>query len=320
MLPRLALLSIAVASAGVGWAACRHAPAADEPPTARLPPRPWVIAHRGAAAYAPENTVAAFRLGADQGATFVELDLQRTRDGHLVALHDLTLERTTDVAAVFPNRSRPDPNDDDAVPRWWLDDFTLDDLRSLDAGAWFDEQFAGTRIPTFDETLEAVRGRTGLFIELKSPERYPGIEQEMMAVLARHGLDRPGADPATPIMVQSFTVPSLERLSAMGTSLPLHALIAAADANEWLSDDGLARIGGFATGISPEKSTLTSHGAGWARARQLGLPITPWTFRASAVRGFPTVTDEMAHAIAGGADGVITDNPDLAPRRAPLEP
>ena len=311
MPPRLLLLLLAVAPLAAGLAACRQASSAPEPAD-DLPPVPWVIAHRGAAAYAPENTIPAFELAAEQGAPFVELDLQRTRDGQLVALHDLTLERTTDAPTIFPGRNRPGPGEKGET-HWWLEDFTLEELLRLDAGSWFDPKFSGTRIPTLDEVLEAIRGRAGLFIELKSPERYPGIEQEMMAVLARHRLDTTGADPRTPVMLQSFTVESIERLSAMGVRLPRHVLIAAADADAWLSDDGLTRISGFATGISPEKTTRVTHGAAWQRARAMGLRVTPWTFRASTVRGFPTVTEEMAHAIAAGADGVITDNPDLAP-------
>jgi glycerophosphoryl diester phosphodiesterase len=292
-------------------------PSPEPDPPGLLPPRPWNIAHRGAAAYAPENTLPAYTLGADQGADFVEIDLQRTKDGHLVSLHDNTLERTTNVAGVFPDRARPAPDDIEQKPRWWLDDFTLEELRRLDAGAWFDQKFAGTRIPTFEEIIQAVRGRTGIFIELKSPERYPGIEAEMMAALESHGLHLPGADRATPIVIQSFTVPSIQTLAAMGTKLPLHVLFSARDADTWLSDEGLQTIRSFATGISPEKPTLDTHTAGWTRATALGLPITPWTFRATTVEGYTTVTDEMQHYIDAGAAGVITDNPDLAPPTVP---
>jgi glycerophosphoryl diester phosphodiesterase len=224
----------------------------------RVPVPPWTIAHRGASAYAPENTIPAFLLGADQGAAFIEIDLQRTKDGQLVVLHDLTLDRTTNVEDVFPDRSRPAADGSDPEPHWWLEDFTFDEVRQLDAGSWFDAKFAGTRIPSFDEVITALRGRSGIFIELKSPERYPGIEAGMMAVLERHGLHRPGADPATPIVIQSFHVPSIERLSAMGVQLPLHVLFSARDADRWLSEDGLQQIRGFATGISPEKPTLAS--------------------------------------------------------------
>lgn len=306
----LALMAVAL---GAVLGACGAAPGSRSPAADALPPRPWNIAHRGAAAYAPENTIPAYTLAADQGAHFVEIDLQRTKDGQLVSLHDITLERTTDVARVFPDRARPAPDDAERRPRWWLDDFTLEELRRLDAGTWFDPGFAGTRIPTFEEIIRAVRGRTGIFIELKSPERYPGIEAEMMALLESHGLHLPGADPRTPIVVQSFSVPSIQTLADLETTLPLHVLVPARDADVWMSDEGLRRIQGFATGISPEKPTLDTHAAGWRRATALGLSITPWTFRASTVKGYASVTDEMQRYIGAGAAGVITDNPDLAP-------
>jgi glycerophosphoryl diester phosphodiesterase len=249
----LALMAVAL---GAVLGACGAAPGSRSPAADALPPRPWNIAHRGAAAYAPENTIPAYTLAADQGAHFVEIDPQRTKDGQLVSLHDITLERTTDVARVFPDRARPAPDDAERRPRWWLDDFTLEELRRLDAGTWFDPGFAGTRIPTFEEIIRAVRGRTGIFIELKSPERYPGIEAEMMALLESHGLHLPGADLRTPIVVQSFSVPSIQTLADLETTLPLHVLVPARDADVWMSDEGLRRIQGFATGISPEKPTL----------------------------------------------------------------
>lgn len=296
--------------------ACAQRPDESPAPASDVqPPQPWIIAHRGASAYAPENTVPAFVLGAEQGADFIEIDIQRTKDGQLVILHDLTLERTTDVAGLFPDRSRPDPADAAKKPRWWLEDFTLAEVQQLDAGAWFGATFAGTRVPTFDETIRAVNGRSGLFIELKAPERYPGIEAQVLAELERHGLQLPGANARTPVFIQSFTAPSLELLAKLGTKLPLHMLFSARDADTWLSNEGLDRVRTFATGISPEKPTLDTHAAGWQRARELGLPITPWTFRATTVKGYATVTDEMDRFIRDGhAAGVITDNPDLAPK------
>src|SRR5688572_27104653 len=134
--------------------------------------KPWLIAHRGASAYAPENTVPAFRLAADQGATFVEFDVQLTRDRQIVCLHDESLERTTDVEDVFPERFRSvTAANGQTTKRWMLADFTLAEVRRLDAGSWFGPAFKGTRIPTFAETIDSLRGRSGLFIELKLPEK-----------------------------------------------------------------------------------------------------------------------------------------------------
>ena len=283
---------------------------------AQTTPR-WLIAHRGASAYAPENTIPAFRLAADQGATFVEFDLQLTKDRQIVCLHDESLERTTDVEEVFPDRFRSITGTaGQTAKRWLLADFTLAEVRKLDAGSWFHPKFAGTRIPTFGETIESLRGRSGLFIELKLPEKYDGIEKLILDELKAKGLDRPGADPKTPVLLQSFTASSLQILTALGTKLPVHFLIGARDAAQWLTPDGLARVKAFATGLSPEKTIVRDHPEGIARARALGMPITPYTFRSSAVSGFADVRAEMAHYLdALRVDGVITDNPDQMPRR-----
>ncbi len=279
-----------------------------------LPPRPWVIAHRGASAYAPENTVPAFERAIAQRATFVEIDVQRTKDGVLVCLHDLTLDRTTDVAARFPGRAREAQGA--AGPRHWLEDFTYDEVRQLDAGRWFHPDFAGTRVPTFAETMAAVRGRTGLYIELKAPERYPGIERQVLQELQAAGLSAPGAEARTPIVVQSFTHESLERFAALESGLPIHLLFSARDADTWLSPDGLARARRFATGLSPEKSTFRTHAAQLRAAQESGLPLTPWTFRAIHPQMTPAeATAEMVRMLAEHQlDGLITDNPDLAPQ------
>jgi glycerophosphoryl diester phosphodiesterase len=120
------------------------------------------------------------------------------------------------------------------------------------------------------------------------------------------------------VLLQSFTASSLQILAGTGTKLPLHLLISARDAQQWLTPEGLSRAKAFASGLSPEKTIVEDHAAMIARARRLGLLITPYTFRASAVKGFPDVRAEMAHYLDTlGVDGVITDNPDQMPARPP---
>ncbi|MGH8639823.1 MAG: glycerophosphodiester phosphodiesterase family protein, partial [Burkholderiales bacterium] len=289
--------------------------ASSLPPGAAPQRKPWLVAHRGASAYAPENTLPAFRLAAEQGSTYVEFDVQLTKDRQIVCLHDESLERTTDVEEVFPDRFRAIGSGAQAKRRWLLSDFTLAELKRLDAGSWFDSKFRGTRIPTFAETIDALRGRSGLFIELKLPERYEGIEALVLADLKAKGLDRPGADPATPVLLQSFTASSLEIFaSTLKTRLPIHFLVSARDAAPWLTPEGLAKVKAFATGLSPEKSIVKDHPEAMARARGMGLLVTPYTFRAGVVTGYPDVRAEMAHYLEVLAvDGVITDNPDQFP-------
>jgi glycerophosphoryl diester phosphodiesterase len=111
--------------------------------------KPWVIAHRGASAAAPENTMAAFRQAVRMGATFIETDLQLTKDARLVAMHDPTLDRTSSG-------------------RGLVRDYTLADLRQFDAGAWFGPQFAGEKIPTIEEIIGFARENDVVFyLEVK---------------------------------------------------------------------------------------------------------------------------------------------------------
>ena len=283
---------------------------------------PILIAHRGASAYAPEHTLEAYELGIEQGADFIEPDLQITRDGVLIALHDLTLERTTNVLEVFPTRFRKEEIRGELVDVWLANDFTLDEIRQLDAGSWFGDAFAGSKILTLSEVIEVVRGRAGLFIETKAPEVYGDrgfdMEELLLTELARHGLDQPGEDPETPVVIQSFSAASLRVLRHdYGTQLPL-ALLIDEDAAEWLTPEGLAEVAGFATGIGPAKSLLLDAPGVVDLAHRHDLSVVPWTFRAGDPGDFETVEDEMAHYLYElGVDGIITNNPDLYPRMPP---
>ncbi len=127
-----------------------------------------VVAHRGSSGAAPENTLAAVRLAISQKADVVENDIQRTRDGELVIMHDTTLARTTDVEQVFPDRTP-----------WAVGDFTLAEIKQLDAGSWFAPEFAGERVPTLAEWVNAVGEQAGMLLEPKAPELYPGIEADL---------------------------------------------------------------------------------------------------------------------------------------------
>ena len=120
-----------------------------------------VVAHRGASAYAPEHTLEAYRLAIKQGADFVEQDLAVTKDGVLVCIHDLTLDRTTNVEEVFPDRFSEHTSGTIPARRWLVADFTLAEIKQLDAGSWFDPRFAGARIPTFQEAIDLVQRQGG---------------------------------------------------------------------------------------------------------------------------------------------------------------
>lgn len=264
--------------------------------------------------------MAAYQLALDQGADFIEPDLQITSDGRLIALHDLTLERTTNVRDVFPDRFREEVVRGRPTQVWYASDFTLEEVRSLDAGSWFDAEFAGARVPTFAEVIELARGRAGLIPETKAPEVYGdrGFDMERLVLeeLAAHGLGTRDADPSTPVVIQSFSAESLEIVRhELGSDLPLVFLLSGREAAQWLTADGLERVASFATGIGPAKDLLLEHPETVSLAHEAGLSVIPWTFRSDDPGDFSGVDVEMAHFLFElGVDGLFTNNPDLFPR------
>jgi glycerophosphoryl diester phosphodiesterase len=274
------------------------------------------IAHRGASAYAPEHTRAAYELAIAQGADYVEQDLAVTRDGQLVCIHDDSLERTTDVEEVFPDRFTADAA---GTKRWMVADFTLDEIKRLDAGRWFDAKFAGERVLTWQEAVKVVNGRAGLYPELKSPGLYKGRRIDMVglfvAALREAGLDK-ASDPSRPrLIVQSFDPDAIHALSSALPSIPRVLLVDPRNAAQWLSEEGLAKVKGFATGIGPAKQILEARPEIVKAAHAVGLTVTPYTFRSQSTGRFADVRAEMTYFLTTlGVDALFTDNPDQFPR------
>jgi glycerophosphoryl diester phosphodiesterase len=279
-----------------------------------------LIAHRGASAHAPENTLSAYRLAIAQGADFVEQDLQITKDGVLVCLHDLTLERTTNVEDVFPNRFKEGKAGTAGTRRWYVSDFTLQEIKQLDAGAWFDPKFKGERIPSWQEAIDMIRGKAGLYPETKAPEVYGrlGFDMESLVIeqLRKNKLEKPGADPRTPVIIQSFSDSSLRKMhDELKVKLPLVFLLSGEGRAAWLSPEGMAKIRQFATGIGPVKNLVDA--ALVKMAHDAGLTVTAYTFRISDKGAqYKTVGEEMGYYLYSlGIDALFTDNPDQFPRK-----
>ena len=164
-------------------------------------PVPLVIAHRGASAAAPENTIAAFERALTDGADAIQLDVHLSRDDHPVVIHDPTLERTTNGWG--PVRGH-----------------TMRELKRLDAGAWRGAAFAGQRLQTLQEVLERFRGRTKFWIELKGgPDLYPDVEERIVGLLEVY-------DVIDEALVQTFDPAALARLRAFSRELSLGAVLA----------------------------------------------------------------------------------------------
>ena len=164
---------------------------------------PWIIGHRGASAHAPENTFAAFERAVQLGAGFIETDLQLTRDARFVAIHDATLERTTNG-------------------RGAVRDHTLAELQRLDAGTWFDRQFMDQRIPTLEEVLEfASRHDMAFYLEIKSNSAW-GMHHTLVGALRK-------ADIAARTIVISFDAATLESVRRLEPAMMTGLLVQDAD-------------------------------------------------------------------------------------------
>lgn len=213
---------------------------------------PWVIAHRGASGLAPENTLAAFQRAVELGATFIETDLHVTRDGRFVAIHDETLDRTTNGKGE-------------------VEDFTLDELRQFDAGFWFDRDFAGERIPTLPQILDFSSAHDVVFyLELKY-SAITGMDHALAAALQK-------ADHAARSVVISFDSGTLAPLRRIDPSIMVGLLV------EDRQIDCVAAAQGLGARQLCVKSSLVTP-ALVEQAHRADLKVVTWTVNsATAMR------------------------------------
>lgn len=242
----------------------------------RLATRVATVAHRGASAYTPENTLAAVRAAVALGASDVEVDVQRTADGALVVMHDTTLSRTTDVERHLPGRGP-----------WRVGDLTYATVRRLDAGSWASPAHAGERVPLLTEVLDVLRGTgTGLLLEVKAPHLYPGIESDLATELDHHrGSER--------LVVQSFDHGSMRRFKDLAPHLPV-GLLGTPPRRR------LRTLAAWADQVNPRHRAVRP---GYVDAvHQAGMACQVWTVDGVA---------DMTRALGMGVDGVISNRPDV---------
>jgi glycerophosphoryl diester phosphodiesterase len=256
------------------------AQASDAPPFSHSDSQVVTHAHRGESGMAPENTAAAFELAIASGADFIETDVQLSADGELVIIHDATLVRTTDAEQVFPDRSP-----------WRVQDFTLAELKMLDAGSWYSPKFAGQRILTLDELLDLVRGRAGLNIEIKSPAANPGLAEKLAASLRRHPGWISAAEPAQRLIVGSFDEQALRDFHAQLPNVPVAYIT-----YDVPSSEKLAELAGWVDSVNPDYRRLRPEDA--ARVIAAGIDLVPWTVDAP---------EYWRWLIDLGVDGLITN-------------
>ncbi|MDQ0228947.1 glycerophosphodiester phosphodiesterase [Metabacillus malikii] len=231
----------------------------------------FVIAHRGASGHAPENTMASFQKALDMGADYIELDVQMTRDGKLVVIHDPTVDRTTNGTGEVGS-------------------FFLNDLQQLDAGEWFSRKYRGQKIPTLEEVLSYFGEKIAFLIEIKNPNLYPTIVDELANVLG----DRKHLN----LIIQSFDFELLQKFSQLCPHFPLGLLVKYRV--HGISNVQLRDWATVVTYINPNKALITKKLV--KRIHHHRMYVFPYTVRnKKSIKGL----------IEANVDGIITDFPDF---------
>jgi len=259
----LALLAVVALYLGIAGAALRRRPPAQ------------IIAHRGANAYAPENTLPAFEKALALGAHGVECDILLTADGHAVLSHDDTVDRCSDGTGR-------------------VDEMTLAQLRERDFGAWFGGEFAGTQIPTLEEFLDVVRDAGLILIELKSGDGDIAA-QAVQAVKERGLMDR--------VIFQSFSMEAIAACKAADGNAYIALLYSpGSDYDKAVRKDTVGFCRQYELdALHPQFAALSS---GLMRGcAEIGVEVRTWT---------PNDVLFLAGGSGQGARGLITDDIELA--------
>lgn len=313
------------------------------PAAANLWPEKVVVAHRGASGYLPEHTLPAKAMAYAMGAQYLEQDVVMSKDDQLIVLHDITLNRTTDVAEKFPARSRADG-------QHYVVDFTLEEMQQLNVTesltvrngqrqASYPERFppgkSSFRLHTLAQEIELIQGlnqstgkNVGIYPEIKAPafHRAEGkdISAAIVAELKRYGYTSRDHR----VYLQTFDFGELKRvreklLPEAGIDLKLVQLIGN---EEWmLSSAGIAKIAAYADGVGPEKGLIISPESSADRliisdlvsdAHAHGMSVHPYTFRQDSGQ-IPDYARDFEHLlelffINARVDGIFTDFPDRA--------
>jgi glycerophosphoryl diester phosphodiesterase len=296
-----------VAGLATAWALA--APVASAAPLSTLNGQaPLVIAHRGASGYLPEHTLAGYELAVKMGADYIEPDLQLTQDGQLVAMHDSTLQRTTNVASLFATRNGT----------YNVSDFTLAEIKTLEMkvlgnAATSYPGFTPTstdplRVPTFQEVISLAQRLSlasgkeiGIYPEAKQAD--PMMEDQILQALIANGYTS-----SSKVFIQSFSAATIKSIHDKQTALGLDfKLVVLGSSANGLLTLGLDNLNDYADGVGPSINGLTE--AFIDAAHAAGLSVHGYTFsKASEATALP----EYLKFYEWGIDGVFSNYPDLA--------
>lgn len=240
-----------------------------------------IIGHRGAPKYAPEHTIPSYERALELGADFIEIDLQKTKDGVLVAMHDLQVDRTTNGKGK-------------------VNSFTLLELKKLDAGSWFNKKhpihsnstYENLRIPTLEEIIEHFGNEVNYYIEIKNTTENEGMEEELISILRKYELIN---EREFNLIIQSFSSKSLQKIHRLEPDLPLIQLLSI-NSPAVLTNNELNDIRTYAYGIGLHYDMVTADLI--ERVHEAKLVVHPYTVNNRR---------DIKNLLESGADGAFTD-------------
>lgn len=238
------------------------------------------IAHRGASAYAPEHTIAAYKLGQQLKGDYIEIDLQMTKDGHLIAMHDETLNRTTNGTGLVKEHS-------------------LVDIKQLNAGSFFNKkhpnlakkEFEDATVPTLEEIIETFGQNANYYIETKSPDEYPGMEEKLLEIINHYQINKK-------VIIQSFSEESLRKIHDFNANIPLVQLLSYKKAVQ-LTGSEIEKYKTYCIGLGMNYKYIDE--AYVKTIQKFGLEVHPFTVDNEK---------DMKKLLTWGVDGMFTNYPD----------
>ena len=237
-------------------------------------PHPIIFAHRGASAHAPENTLAAFELAVVQGADGIELDVKLSADGHVVVIHDPTVDRTTGAHGR-------------------VKDMPLNELRAFDAGSSFSDKFKDEKIPTLEEVFEAVGEKTFINVELTNYNtRRDHLVESVCMLVKRFGLQKR-------VLFSSFLASNLSKARSYMPEVPIGLLALGGIPGAWHRSFGFAF--GKYEALHPNLKDATQQQIYFVH--RLKRRVHVWTVNKE---------DDMRRLFKWGVDAIFTDDPKLA--------
>lgn len=238
------------------------------------------IAHRGASAYAPEHTIAAYTLGQQLKGDYIEIDLQMTKDGHLVAMHDETVNRTTNGTGL-------------------VKEHILEEIKKLNAGSFFNEkqpsltrkEFEDATVPRLEEIIETFGNGANYYIETKSPDEYLGMEEKLFEIIKHYEI-------SDNVIIQSFSEESLQKIHSLDVNIPLVQLLPYKKA-VLLTELEIKKYKTYCIGLGMNYKYIDS--AYVKRIKKHGLEVHPFTVDNE---------NDMKKLLLWGVDGMFTNYPD----------